>query len=88
MARITVEDCLEKVPSRFRLIHLAIQRVKQLREGAQPLVEADNKEIVLALREIAAGLVTPENINELWKKEKPTTPYEISEILKQRSLNP
>ncbi len=88
MARITVEDCLKKVPSRFRLIHLAIERVKQLREGAQPLVSADNKEIVLALREIAAGLVTPENINELWKKEKPTTPYEISEILKQRSLNP
>ncbi len=88
MARVTVEDCLKRVPSRFRLIHLAIERVKQLREGAQPLVEADNKEIVLALREIAAGLVTPENIHELWKKEKPTTPYEISEILKQKSLNP
>lgn len=88
MARVTVEDCLKKVPSRFRLIHLAIERVKQLREGAQPLVQADNKEIVLALREIAAGLVTPENINDLWKKEKPTTPYEISEILKQKSLNP
>lgn len=88
MARITVEDCLKRVPGRFKLIHLAIERVKQLREGAKPLIESDNKEIVLALREIAAGLVTPENINELWKKEKPTTPYEISEILKQRSLNP
>ncbi len=88
MARVTIEDCLKKVPSRFKLIHLAIERVKQLREGAQPLLSTDNKEIVLALREIAAGLVTPENIQSLWKKEKPTTPYEISEILKQRSLNP
>jgi len=87
MARITVEDCLKKIPSRFRLIHLAIERIKQLREGAQPLIECDNKEIVTALREIAAGLVTPENIKELNKKEKVTSPYEISEILKQKSLN-
>ncbi|MFN3406412.1 MAG: DNA-directed RNA polymerase subunit omega [Caldimicrobium sp.] len=85
MARVTVEDCLKKIPSRFKLIHLAIERVKQLREGAPPLVESDNKEIVLSLREIAKGLVTPENINELVKKEKPTTPYEIAEILKQKA---
>ncbi len=85
MARITVEDCLKQVPSRFKLIHLVIERVKQLREGAKPLVEADNKEIVIALREIAQGKVTPENIKDLMVKEKPTTPYEISEILKQRS---
>ncbi len=85
MARLTVEDCLKKVPSRFRLIHLAIERVKQLRNGAQPLIECDNREIVLALREIAAGVVTPENIKELEKKEKVTSPYEISEILKQKS---
>lgn len=87
MARITVEDCLKKMPSRFRLIHLAIERIKQLREGAQPLIECDNKEIVTALREIAAGLVTPENIKELAKKELVTSPFEISEILKQKSLN-
>ncbi|HDD35722.1 MAG TPA: DNA-directed RNA polymerase subunit omega [Candidatus Desulfofervidus auxilii] len=84
MARVTVEDCLKKVPSRFKLIHLAIQRVKQLREGNEPLIECNNKEIVVALREIAAGLITPENIKELDKKEKITSPYEISEILKQR----
>jgi len=87
MARITVEDCLKKVSSRFRLIHLAIERIKWLREGIQPLIECDNKEIVTALREIAAGLVTQENIKELDKKEKITSPYEISEILKQKSLN-
>jgi len=82
MARVTVEDCLKKVPSRFQLIHLAIKRVKQLREGAEPFIETDNKEIVLALREIAAGYVTPENIDQLMKKEKVETSYEISSILK------
>lgn len=88
MARVTVEDCLKAVPGRFKLIRLAIERVKQLREGAEPLINADNKEIVLALREIAQGAVTPENIKDLVKREKPSTPYEISEILKQKSLNP
>ncbi len=68
MARVTVEDCLRVEPSRFRLIHLAIQRIKQLRKGAKPLVECDNKEIVCALREIAAGKVTWENIEQLGKE--------------------
>ncbi len=68
MARVTVEDCLRQEPSRFRLIHLAIQRVKQLRKGAKPLVKCDNKEIVCALREIAAGKVTWENIEQLGKE--------------------
>ena len=68
MARVTVEDCLRQEPSRFRLIHLVIQRVKQLRKGAKPLVECDNKEIVCALREIAAGKVSWENIDQLGKE--------------------
>ncbi|QER41539.1 DNA-directed RNA polymerase subunit omega [Thermodesulfobacterium sp. TA1] len=84
MARVTIEDCLKKVPSRFKLVHLAIERVKQLKEGAEPLLQADNKEIVLSLREIAAGLVNFENIKQLGKKEKTTSPYELAEILKQR----
>ena len=58
MARVTVEDCLEKVDNRFALIQLAFQRVKQMRSGAAPLVQSKNKEIVVALREIAAGQVT------------------------------
>ena len=57
MARVTIEDCLEQVPNRFSLIHLAFQRVKQLRSGAGPEIESKNKEVVLALREIAAGKV-------------------------------
>lgn len=67
MARITVEDCLQQVGDgqRFGLIHLAVQRVKQHRQGEPYLVEGKNKEVVMSLREIAAGLVTPENIDEL-----------------------
>jgi len=58
MARITVEDCLGRVPNRFQLVLLAARRAKQLLKGARPLVESDNKEVVAALREIAEGKVT------------------------------
>jgi DNA-directed RNA polymerase subunit omega len=58
MARITVEDCLQRVESRFSLVVLAVKRVKMLIKGAPPLVNTDNKFIVNALREIAAGKVT------------------------------
>jgi DNA-directed RNA polymerase subunit omega len=60
MARITVEDCLEKVPNRFELVLVGARRAKQLLKGARPLIEADNKEVVTALREIASGRVTLE----------------------------
>ena len=59
MARVTVEDCLRQVDNRFSLVHLAAKRVRQLREGAPPQLESKNKEVVLALREIAAGDVYP-----------------------------
>lgn len=58
MARITVEDCLEQVPNRFELIHVAAKRVKQIAKGSKSLVShPTNKSAVLALREIAAGFV-------------------------------
>ncbi len=57
MARITVEDCLERVGNRFELVLLSTKRAKQLLKGARPLVETDNKEVVTSLREIAAGKV-------------------------------
>ncbi len=61
MARITIEDCTAKVPNRFHLVQMAAIRAKQLKKGANPLVQADeNKEIVTALREIAAGFITPD----------------------------
>jgi DNA-directed RNA polymerase subunit omega len=67
MARITCEDCLEKVGdhNRFNLIHLAVNRVKQHRQGEPFLVEGRNQEIVMTLREIAAGKVTFDNIKDL-----------------------
>ena len=59
MARVTVEDCLERVPSRFELVLLAARRAKQLIKGARPLVESHNQEVVTALREIAEDKVQP-----------------------------
>ena len=57
MARITVEDCLEVVPNRFSLVLVAAERAKQLLKGANTIIEMndDNKEVVMALRELAAG---------------------------------
>jgi DNA-directed RNA polymerase subunit omega len=61
MARITVEDCTEKVPNRFHLVQMASIRTKQLKKGARALVASeDNKEVVVALREIAAGFIKPD----------------------------
>ena len=57
MARITVEDCLKKVDSRFELVILAARRAKMLMRGAKALVETSNRPIVSALREVAGGKV-------------------------------
>ena len=66
MARVTIEDCLKKVNNRFTLVHLGAKRVIQLRKGATPLVNAPkNKEVVVALREIAAGLVNFDSIGRI-----------------------
>jgi len=66
MARVTVEDCLENVDNRFKLVLLASQRARQLAKGAEEFVPRDNdKDTVLALREIAEGHVNEDNINLL-----------------------
>ncbi len=58
MARITVEDCLKRVPNRFLLVNMVARRVRQIREGSEYLVKAPkNEDIVVALREIAAGKI-------------------------------
>lgn len=57
MARITVEDCQKQVDNRFLLVQMSIKRVKQYREGYEPLVTSKNKEVVTALREIAGSKV-------------------------------
>jgi len=65
LARITVEDCTEKVPNRFHLVQMASIRTKQLKKGARALVASEgNKEVVVALREIAAGYIQPDYPSE------------------------
>lgn len=65
MARITVEDCLDHVDNRFQLVLVATRRARQLALGADPLVEMENdKPTVVALREIAEGLVTKDILDE------------------------
>ena len=73
MARITVEDCLEKIPNLFELVMVAAKRSRRIANGAEALLDRENdKPTVLALREIAAGLVTSELL-----KEADQTPEDI-----------
>ena len=61
MARITVEDCSEKIPNMFQLVLVAAKRARQLANGAEPMVDWENdKPTVVALREIAEGYITEE----------------------------
>ena len=65
MARVTVEDCLDKVDNRFQLVLVATKRARQLANGVQPLVQWENdKPTIVALREIADGLVGPSILDE------------------------
>jgi DNA-directed RNA polymerase subunit omega len=65
MARITVEDCLDHVDNRFDLVLLASKRARQLANGVEPLLPWQNdKPTVMALREVADGLVKPETLAE------------------------
>jgi DNA-directed RNA polymerase subunit omega len=71
MARITVEDCLQKVNNRFALIHMAAKRVRQLRKGVESTVVTKNRDVVTALREIAAGTVfKAEPVDEVNRPEE------------------
>ncbi|MCE5335764.1 MAG: DNA-directed RNA polymerase subunit omega [Desulfobacteraceae bacterium] len=83
MARVTVEDCLKNVDSRFTLVHLAVRRVLQLRHGAPPTMEntKGNKEVVLALREIAAQNITVDNIRLI--EESRPAPVEVATPVEQ-----
>ena len=66
MARVTVEDCLDKVDNRFQLVLVATKRARQLAKGAEPFVEWENdKPTVVALREIAEDFVTPGILDEV-----------------------
>ena len=82
MARITVEDCIDKFPSRFELVLVASNRARKLHSGEDPTVEIDNdKNTVIALREIAEETITLENLkNDLIEEYQTTTFTEDEEI--------
>lgn len=70
MARITVEDCLNKVPNRFLLVNMVAKRVRQIREGSEYLVNSPkNEDIVVALREVAADKIAIKEEESEEKKE-------------------
>jgi DNA-directed RNA polymerase subunit omega len=65
MARVTVEDCVDKIPNRFDLVLLSAHRARQLSGGTDPLIERDrDKNPVVALREIADKALKPDNLKE------------------------
>ena len=65
MARITIEDCLERIPNRFELTLAATNRARQISAGSTPMLEADrDKPTVIALREVAAGKVGIEMLHK------------------------
>ena len=77
MARVTVEDCLENVLTRYELVLLASKRARQIVLGSDPLVPPDDdKPTVIALREIAENLVNTENVDKI---NQPDTNEELSE---------
>ncbi|EED31938.1 DNA-directed RNA polymerase, omega subunit [gamma proteobacterium NOR5-3] len=80
MARVTVEDCLESVDNRFELVMIASKRARQLATGGkEPLVqEESDKPTVIALREIAEGLVTPDMLN---REDELDAEEELAEVM-------
>jgi len=74
MARVTVQDCLKHVDNRFDLVLVATKRARQLANGVEPLLPRENdKPTVLALREIAEGLIGPDTLDEQEEKIEDTT---------------
>jgi len=79
MARITVEDCLENIDNRFELVLTATKRARQIAHGAEPLVEEENdKPTVIALREIADGLIDSERVDVLQAEIEAAEVFDMS----------
>jgi len=73
VARITIEDCLKRVPNRFVLVNMVAKRVRQIREGSEYLVSSPkNEDIVVSLREIAAGKINIKADSDQDQSETPT----------------
>ena len=90
MARITVEDCLENVENLFELVIVASKRARRLANGAEPLVDWENdKPTVVALREIAAGLINQEILDDIDQPEEDLlTSEEAERLLSESPLPP
>nr|VFK45420.1 MAG: DNA-directed RNA polymerase subunit omega [Candidatus Kentron sp. TC]VFK47860.1 MAG: DNA-directed RNA polymerase subunit omega [Candidatus Kentron sp. TC]VFK59511.1 MAG: DNA-directed RNA polymerase subunit omega [Candidatus Kentron sp. TC] len=89
MARITVEDCLEKTTSRFELVLLASKRARQLSRGAAPLLdEDDDKPTVLALREIAAGKIDQSLLDDETEEEHFDSDFQVETAMEFPTLAP
>jgi len=81
VARITVEDCLKKVPNRFILENMVAKRVRQIREGSEYLVSSPkNEDVVVSLREVAAGKVVLKPEKETEEEAEKETEKEKDEI--------
>lgn len=79
MARITVEDCLDRINNRFEMVLTATKRARQIGHGADPLVEEENdKPTVIALREIAEGLIDPERVDVLQAEIEAAEAFEMA----------
>ena len=89
MARVTVEDCIEKVESRFELVLIAAHRARLLYNGEKPTIEKDNdKAPVIALREIAGETVTVDNLREsIIKLNQIYTDIDETEELDNQGIN-
>ena len=86
MARITVEDCLEKVPNLFQLVLVAAKRARQLANGAHPMVDWENdKPTVVALREIAEGYITEDILTQ---RDKPVEDLLAADLAAVQPLSP
>ena len=90
MARITVEDCLDNIDNIFEMVLVAAKRARRIAHGADPMVELENdKPTVLALREIADGLVTPAILEEIEQPaaEELLQPEQADDILPMRGIS-
>lgn len=87
MARVTVEDCLENVANRFELVMVASKRARQMATGGKdPLVDEEgDKPTVIALREIAGGLVSPDILT---REDEMDAEEELAEVMMEASSEP
>lgn len=88
MARVTVEDCLDNVENRFELVLLSARRARQIATGGkEPLVaEEGDKPTVVALREIAAGLITPSKLEEMEQGPEADDIADLTALIQEMDL--